>query len=608
MGTSIEWTATVSGDPDPAPSYVYKFTAELAGFPRVTRTGFMRSNKMTWTPSSFDGNFTVDVVVKNLHAGTTASTTANYTITSRLVGGNASVTATANPLVALFSGPACRIPNSMHVRFTPVSAPPGGISTPMYTGPVSCRFDTTSANPDQSSMNFHIAGMYPLTTYKMRWEVTTATGTNIGPELMFTTGAIPASVTLPTFTPTGTPVSPDPIIVHSPIGGSASAATDLGGRVLWYTTNIPPVRTQFGGRYLGTVGGNDIYLRGLREVDLAGNTTIETSVGDINEQLLALGAQPITSIHHETRRMYRANGTAPNGYILALASTEFVMTSAGQCGTTGSTPNTCDVLGDAIIVLDSNLNVKWAWDFAGHLDKNQRAVLDEKCTSPLGTAGCPPFSNPFPSANDWTHSNSLQYTAYDGHIIVSMRHQDAVIKVNYAHGSGDGKILWKLGPGPIGDQNGAPIPTFAISTNNTGGQHDILFPLQSHQHDSEVEYGGFLFPNGFRVLTLYDNGNTRRANFNNQARSRCQIYAINETTLVGNLNTNADLGVYAAAVGTAQMLSNGNIGCDSGFVTGPVPTQTAEATQAGDVVYTLNVTERNYRTFRMKDMYSPVNP
>ncbi len=109
-GTSIRWTATVSGDPDPAPSYVYKFTAELAGFPRVTRTGFMRSNQMVWTPSSFDGNFTVDVVVKNLHAGTSASATAAYTITSRVIAGNAAVTATANPLVALFSGPACLTP------------------------------------------------------------------------------------------------------------------------------------------------------------------------------------------------------------------------------------------------------------------------------------------------------------------------------------------------------------------------------------------------------------------------------------------------------------------------------------------------------------------
>ena len=608
VGTSITWTATVRGDPDPAPAYVYKFTAEIAGQPRVTRTGFMRSREMVWTPSNFDGNFTVDVVVKNLHAGTSGQRSANYTITSRLIGGTATINPTANPLVALFSGPACQVPNAMRVRFFPVSVPPGAISTPMTTSTVPCRFDTTAVNPDESSMNFQIAGLYPQTTYQMRWEVVKAGSTLEGTYLSYSTGPIPGSVTFPTFTPTGNGSASEPIVLHSPIQTSASAATDLAGHVLWYTTNIPPVRTQIGGRYLGTVGSDDPYLRGLREVDLAGNTTIETSVGDVNEQLAAMSARPVTSIHHETRRMYRPGGGAPNGYILALSSTEFAVTSAGQCGLTGSTPNTCDVIGDQILVFDSNLNVKWAWDLATHLDTDHAAVLGEKCTNPLGTAGCPPFTNPFPSANDWTHSNSLQYTAYDGNIIISIRHQDSVLKINYADGAGDGRILWRLGSGTIGDQNGNPLPTFAVATNNTGGQHDIGFPMQSHQHDPEIEYGGFLFPGGFRVLTLYDNGNTRHANFNNQGHSRCQLYAISEDQLIANLNVNADLGVYSQAVGEAQMLANGNMACDSGIISGSTPTQSTENTQAGDVVYSLSVTQPNYRTFRMRDMFTPVNP
>jgi len=497
----------------------------------------------------------------------------------------------------------------MRVRFMPVSVPPGAISTPMTTALAPCRADAASARPNLSSMNFHIAGMYPLTTYQMRWEVVGPAGTvNFGQYMPFTTGAIPASVTLPSFSSTGSGSETEPVVLHSPIQSSVSAATDLAGRVLWYTTNVPPVRTQIGGRYLGTVGGNDPYLRGLREVDLAGNTTIETSVGDINEQLAAMGARPVTSIHHEVRRMYRPGGGAPNGYILALSSTEFVVTSAGQCGTAGGAPNTCDVIGDQILVLDSNLNVKWAWDFADHLDTNHAAVLGEKCTNPLGTAGCPPFSNPFPSANDWTHSNSLQYTAYDGNITISIRHQDAVLKINYDHGAGDGRVLWKLGPGAIGGPNGAPIPTFAVAANGTGGQHDIGYPLQSHQHDPEIEFGGRLFPGGFRVLTLYDNGNTRRANYNNQAHSRCQLYAIAEDRLIANLNVNADVGVYAQAVGEAQMLATGNMSCDSGILQGATPTLTTENTQAGDVVYSLSATQSNYRTFRMKDLYSPVTP
>lgn len=583
----------------------------------------MKSNKMVWTPSTLDGNYTVDVVVRNLHTGTTASTTVNYAITSR-AGGNSAVNPTNHPLVALFSGPACRTPNTMRVVYAPITAvPPGGITSPTSTSLIPCTYDTTSASPINSSMNFYIGGLYPNTTYAMHWETVLPNGTTLytGPNLTFTTGAIPASVNLPAFTATGVSTSPTDAIVllntiTIPVNGKIypSSATDLAGNLLWYSVNGAPTRTEFDGSYWATLGGTDIWNAGLRQVDLAGNTIVETSVGDVNLQLQAIGARPITSFHHEARRIFRADGTAPGGYILALASIEFVVTNAAQCGTTNGIAKTCDVLSDAIIVMDENLNVVWAWDFAAHLDINQPAILGETCAA-TGVAGCPPVFVPgFPQANDWTHANALQYTPYDGNIIVSMRHLDATLKVNWGNGTGDGKVKWVFSGIPLRDQNGDPIPSFALATNSTGGQHDIGYPWFSHQHDFEVEYGGYLFPNGFRVFTIFDNGNLRQETYNTQAHSRCQLFAINEDLMIANLNTNADVGSYSFAVGTAQMLSNGSLACDSGFIGGfPAATtnpasETTESKQDGALSYKLRVAQSTYRSFRMKNLYTPVNP
>lgn len=628
VGTSIPFTAVVSGDPDPTPTYEYTFSAELAGAPVQVRRGYAHSNTWVWTPSAFEGSFKVDVTVKNVHAGTSGTMTVPYTLTSRLSAAaaaalspaaaalHAAVNTTNHPLVAFFSAPACRIPNFMRVRFTPTTAPPGGLSSAMTTNLVPCRFDTTSGTPDGTSMNFYIAGMYPNTAYQMHWETVDPTGNLLfkGIDYMFTTQAIPASVFLPAFTFSGVSTDPQqPIVLHNaitiPVNGHVytSAATDLAGNVLWYTA-LPPTRTENGGNVWGFVASTDDYVQGIREVDLAGNAVLETTVGAINEQLIARGARRITAMHHEVRRITTPNGLTPNGYILVLGSTEQVSTSAQ-----GGTPaKPVDIMGDEILVLDQNMNVVWTWDVFNYLDINQTAILNEQCTQPPGP-GCEPFSPSFSVANDWLHTNSAQYTNYDGNIVISIRHQDILLKVAFGKGTGDGHIIWKMGNGPIQGAGGTPLPSFTLFTSNTGGGHDLGYPWFSHQHDSEFELSGTPI-NGFRIMTVYDDGNTRQANFDPNANGRCQLLAVDEAHLIANLNTNADVGTYSFAVGSAQLLANGSLACDSGFIGGLAAakthpqTQTIEALQNGNVVYALTAAEDSYRTFRMQDLYTPITP
>ena len=629
VGTTITWTATVSGDPDPNPSYEYTFSAEPTGQPVQVRKGYGHANVWTWTPAAFEGNFTVGATVKNVHVNTSASTTSAYTLTSPLVSGHANVTATNHPLVALFSAPACQVPNFMRVRFTPTTVPTGGISSSMTTALAPCRFNTTSTTPDSTSMNFEIAGMYPSTTYLMHWETVTPAGTTLvtGSNFSWTTGAIPSSVNFPAFTSTGTSAdTAEPIVLHSvvtiPVKGKVytSAAVDLAGNILWYSL-VPPVRTEMGGNTWGfsNPGSTDIYVAGIRESDLAGNPVLETTVGAINEQLLAIGARPITSFHHEVRRITTPNGSGPNGYILVLANSEQICggTYPNCQGSTSSTP--VDVLGDQVLVLDTNMNLVWHWDAFSNLDIQHTAILNEQCVQP-GGAGCEPFNKNFQTANDWNHTNSAQYTAYDGNIVISQRHQDAVYKIAFGKGSGDGHIIWELGlPNQpdgmpiIGGVGGTPLPHFQLFTSGTGGP-DLGYPWFSHQHDTEFELNGFVFNGGFRVMTLFDDGNTRQAYFNPNADSRCHLLAINESALVANLNTNGDLGSYSFAVGSAQLLKNGNLHCDSGFIGGfaaattdPL-TESVEMDQQGNFVYKLDAAQDSYRTWRMQDLFTADNP
>ena len=46
---------------------------------------------------------------------------------------------------------------------------------------------------------------------------------------------------------------------------------------------------------------------------------------------------------------------------------------------------------------------------------------------------------------DWTHTNAVLYSADDGNLIVSIRHQNWIVKLDYANGSGAGDIIWHLG-------------------------------------------------------------------------------------------------------------------------------------------------------------------
>ena len=91
-------------------------------------------------------------------------------------------------------------------------------------------------------------------------------------------------------------------------------------------------------------------------------------------------------------------------------------------------------------------------------------------------------------------------------------------------------------------------------------------PWFTHQHDVEFEPAATPYGPGVGVLSLFDNGNTRRAS-DSTANSRGQAVLVNETNMTADLVLNVDLGVYAAGFGSAQRLANGNYHFLAGYLT-----------------------------------------
>jgi hypothetical protein len=427
-------------------------------------------------------------------------------------------------------------------------------------------------------MNFYLAGMLAETTYSVQHDIDTGGVVTQGPLLQFVSGSIPSHLQFPTTVLAGAPSGQtsffEKVVLHDYMSGFP-VATDLPGRVLWYYE--PAARLLQTNRYfVRPLGGGflihmndptipDLLLHKgqvIREIDLAGNTLRETNVTRVSEQLLQLGwSQGLTSFHHDAIRL-------PNGHTLTIASMEKMFPP----GTQGSATS-IDILGDAVIDLDENFQVVWAWSSYDQLDVNRGE-------QPLG---CPPFVLA-PTANDWLHSNSLNYVPSTGDFLISMRHQDWVLRIDYDNGTGTGAVVWRLGKD--GD--------FTIDSSDA-------YPWFSHQHDAGFEL------DGTALLSIYDNGNTRVAQ--TRGSSRGQVYAIDETAMTARLLLNADLGVYAPAVGNGHRLANGNYHFGSGLLPSGsgIISHATEVLATGVRNYILRSDSRTYRSYRLPDLYTAPN-
>jgi hypothetical protein len=542
----ITWEASAVQPPDQA--LWYRFRVRAPGEDFRTVRDFGPESTLDWTASDGEGYYSVEVAVRNVETGETNFAFADYQMASRVADGPA-ISATANPLVFLYSAPACPLGSRMRVQFQ------ASDGTTQYTPYKPCRAGR--------SMNFFLAGLRADSRYTAKHLLDDGSRLVEGPSVTLATTTVSPTVSNLRVVEAPAPGTSG-ILLQSPLS-LFTVATDLSGNVVWYyPQRIALTRPLPGGLFLGFFQNptGDPARQFLREVDLAGTTVRETNAARLNEQLAALGMRSITAFHHEVAAM-------PDGRLLVLAGTEQLT------DLNGSEP--VDVLGDMILVLDRDLQVVWVWDAFDHLDTRRGATLKETCTPAAG--GCPPFSLA-PRANDWLHANSLQFTP-DGNILMSLRHQDWVIKIDYRNGAGTGQILWRLGKdGDFQARSDDPNPWF------------------SHQHDAQIVDT----PDG-PVLIVFDNGNIRQASDPN-VHSRGQAWRLDEVNRLATPVLNADLGAYSFALGSAQRLPNGNYHFELGILPDRT-SQSVEVDPTGRLVYNMSASDPLYRTFRMTDLYTP---
>lgn len=546
VGTVVTWTAKIS-DPDPGTLW-YRFSAHESGQESGVIKDYGPDAALDWTANDHEGLYVVEVSVRNTDTGDTATDIASFQMHSLVIGDRPVITPTSHPLVFLYSAPSCGASARMRVRFT------GSDGVASNTPFRDCR--------PGLSMNFYLAGLRPQMDYSVNHIVDTGSALVEGPALPLTTPSAPLA--LATQTVLQPPVAPiqNGILLQATIMTN-SLATDLNGNLLWYYPgNVTFItRPEPGGRFFAIVEdqAGDQSRQIVREFDLTGMTVLETNAARINEQLTAMGLRSISAFHHEARRL-------PDGRILVLGAVEQILTDVQG-------PGPIDVLGDMIIVMDSNLQVLWAWDAFDHLDVTRLATLNDQCAPGV----CPSLFLDV-KANDWLHGNSVQQTP-DGNLLYSSRSQDWVIKIDYQKGFGGGGVIWRLGKD--GD--------FQINSTDPS-------PWFSHQHDPQ-----FLADN--TTITLFDNGNVRNL-LDPTANSRGQVIQLDEQNHIANLIVNIDMGQFSFALGAAQKLPNGNYHFDVGFLLDGTSIA-VEVDPSGNTVYALQAGAPEYRSFRMHDLYTP---
>jgi arylsulfate sulfotransferase len=622
IGTSVGWTVMAT-DSNPGP-LTFQLRVSLPGQPPAAlwdfnlgslSAGTWVSPSYAWTPTGPEGTWHIEAVVKDFVSGETATAKISYSVSPLVTGRKPVAIPTANPLVALFSAPACAEGSSMRAVFEPQSRNAPSTTT-----------NWAHCSPSHT-MTFEIAGMYPSTEYRIFSQ--TKAGDNIvkGRAAHFTTGALPSKTRFPAFTavvPPGAGTDTADAVLQWSIVPLANPqtypnlATDLDGNIIWYympgdsTKANRFTRPLKGGHLLSIQDGAawnpaSQTTQLLREIDLAGNIVRETNTGIIQQELLAMGAadaapcdsivQPapvgaacLGAFHHE------AIQSLPNGFMAVMTDIEKIF----QPGTQGDTSGLpVDIVGDMIVVLDANWQVSWYFDTFQHdggapqLDINRTAVLGETCY--IGASSCPPMfllgSGIAPIAKDWLHGNSIYYWPQTHDIIWSARHQDWVMKVDYQDGAGTGNILWRMGLD--GD----------FTFNNIAND---AYPWFSHQHDVGIE------DEGAGVMTLMDNGDTRLIRLGRNCgpadcESRGMAVTFDETTMQVAPVLMTALGVYAPANGSAQLLADGNYFFDATFVTvtpNEVHSYAIEIGANGAPV--LDIAGPNtYRAWQVPSLYDP---
>jgi arylsulfate sulfotransferase len=622
---SASFTETIPADYEAGS---YRITAKYEGssYYAPSSGSFTVSLNFTISP---DGAAIATAATQQFSLSPTVSGTATWYVNG-IPGGNSSVGTISSS--GLYTAPTTTSPLSLEVTASAASSPhyttaavplyvmPAGVVATTNNGQVasytidlpagatvSAQFGTTTsyglntwshpAPTGGGSTQLLVAGMMATTLYHIQGLVSLPGGlTFTDQDNQFTTTRSLPTYYDPTVTVTVNPdYTPQPGVEFLDQLSRSASIFDLQGDFLWgwpgvqagsFIDQIQPFKLLSNGHVLITESAANAYsLNGngapgtifqVTELDYADTiyhrldlATLQSTLnasGYVNDQ----GQQIVlTDIHHDVT-------VNPNTghWILITNTLEDFASLPGY-------PKGVEALGDVIIDVDPNNSfaVDWVWNEFDHLDINRQ---------PLG----------FP---DWTHTNAIVYSPDDHNILVSIRNQNWVLKLNYNDGAGDGTILWHLGYqgdftliGGAGTQDWQYAqhgPSF--TTPNTTGVFGLV--LMDNGDDRT-------FPAGFTCPVPEISGQC--------LYSRAPIFTIDENAMTATVSNGQRGPVYSWWGGNAELLPNGNIEADYTDVNDTNNSLIVESTQGATptVVWQMSATngDSQYRAFRQPSPYPGV--
>jgi arylsulfate sulfotransferase len=510
-------------------------TITVSVSPQAAAIGIGQGTKFTVTTNDTSG-------VKWTASVGTIDASGNYTAPAGPQGTTATVTATSKQ------------DSTKKATATVNVVPPGTLAptangqvalytiSPVAAGNVSVQFGletnyglTTWAQPVPTGggpVSLFVAGMKANTLYHIRGVVQFADGSQfLDADQQFTTVGLPTAV-LPvistTMTSGMTPQSGVELVdlVNGPTTVAPVVVTDLEGNVLWsYNPQLPgvlpqPIKLLSNGHFLINFATGEGINSVMQEVDLTGTLIWQMTSADLNNALAASCASSgigcnltVIGTHHDFVPL-------ANGHLIVIAAQQQVI-------------NATIVTGDVIIDLDQNRKPVWLWNEFDRLDINRQ-----------------PYEYP-----DWTHTNAVLYSPDDGNLIISIRHQNWLVKIDYADGKGAGDIIWKLGyEGDFTLMNAdGSADTNAI---------DWFFAQHGPSFVSTNTTGKF-------TLALFDNGNDRgfaiapggTCGVTGQPAcySTVPILNLDETAKTATFVFNPTAQDYSLFGGNTEVLKNGNV-------------------------------------------------
>jgi hypothetical protein len=236
---------------------------------------------------------------------------------------------------------------------------------------------------------------------------------------------------------------------------SYTVIVDSWGAVVWYTTRCMRATRQL-------PNGNLFYRQGSQVIEL---------------DLLA-NERPRVQLDHPGIGLHHDLFPTPHGTYLSLDRRSVEVDDFPTSETDPRAPTApATLLDDSVVEFLPDGTLRREWPLVEMLDIT-RIGYDSLVETANGL--------------DWTHANAVTYRLEDDSIVVSVRHQDAVIKFSRR----TGKLQWILGPHDNWSPEFRPLLLDPVGSP---------FRWQFHQH------APMWTPTG--TLLLFDNGNRRASPF-----------------------------------------------------------------------------------------------